>query len=562
MAQQKQKARPSKATKRNAFLARMKKGREAAAKRRAGSCTGNRAATRRVTSRRKKSPGRSRKNVTRLAKNTPARSRNAIRQVGTDRSGRPVYAATVTTKGVKQTLVHGNKKALERLVKNPAGRTSTSSDVRSPTRTATSTEALTSGNSTVTVTGGAGRGATTRVDIHATPKAGRAAVGQVPRGTANPLRFKSEADYRSWASRAGKPKAKKRTAKKSGGAFGRKRGVKKFKRVGLFGGSGLFGLGRSVRRISRNGDRKANAIYSSQRYPAKKSQRISHSRIKVTRANPGYQAWLWDTKNKFWRGPFSTNARSQAEAKKKIQAQYGHSGKATVKKNPSARSRNALYSNQRYPMKKSQRISSSRIKVTRANPSYQVWLWDAANRFWRGPYTTSATSQAEAKAKIQRQYGHSGRATVKKNPQRRRNETPQGVQAIHKTFLGRPSHKAFLVAAPKGTPADVAVLGGLVELKTQTETFGFAPGEAHLGADPDGRMFVLGNVRAEPHHDFGELIELSYTARKAQIDDKFIEYFHKFREDGGIPPKLTTDAEGAFHILGGSYTIEAAGITR
>lgn len=140
----------------------------------------------------------------------------------------------------------------------------------------------------------------------------------MPRGTANPLRFKSEADYRSWASRAGKPKAKKRTAKKSGGAFGRKRGVKKFKRVGLFGGSGLFGLGRSVRRISRNGDRKANAIYSSQRYPAKKSQRISHSRIKVTRANPGYQAWLWDTKNKFWRGPFSTNARSQAEAKRRF----------------------------------------------------------------------------------------------------------------------------------------------------------------------------------------------------------------------------------------------------
>jgi len=158
--------------------------------------------------------------------------------------------------------------------------------------------------------------------------------------------------------------------------------------------------------------------------------------------------------------------------------------------------------------------------------------------------------------------GVSAVARSRRNTTRRRNETPQGIQAIHEKFLGRPSRKSFTIVAPKGTPADVAVLGGLVELKSQTETFGFAPGEAHLGADPNGRMFVLGNVRAEPHHDFGELVELSYTARKAHLDDKLIEYFHRFREDGGIPPKLTTDAEGAFHILGGSYTIERAGITR
>jgi hypothetical protein len=165
-------------------------------------------------------------------------------------------------------------------VKSP---TRTSSDVRSPTRTATSTEAQTSGN--VTVTGGAGRGATTRVDIHtAAPRGTKAQVGKKKKnpvirstkaacsncaskkvlvnvkGTScascgmrrNPIRF-TEAEARHYA-----PKIRGLSSLSSAprllSTARRKKAPskKKFKRAGVFGGSGFLGMGRSTQRLSRN----------------------------------------------------------------------------------------------------------------------------------------------------------------------------------------------------------------------------------------------------------------------------------------------------------------------
>jgi hypothetical protein len=165
-------------------------------------------------------------------------------------------------------------------VKSP---TRTSSDVRSPTRTATSTEAQTSGN--VTVTGGAGRGATTRVDIHtAAPRGTKAQVGKKKKnpvirstkaacsnckshkvlvnvkGTScascgvrrNPIRF-TEAEARHYA-----PKIRGLSSLSSAprllSTARRKKAPskKRFKKAGVFGGSGFLGLGRSRQKVRVN----------------------------------------------------------------------------------------------------------------------------------------------------------------------------------------------------------------------------------------------------------------------------------------------------------------------
>lgn len=144
---------------------------------------------------------------------------------------------------------------------------------------------------------------------------------------------------------------------------------------------------------------------------------------------------------------------------------------------------------------------------------------------------------------------------------RRRNQAPAGVEAIHRAFLGRPTDAVSTMPAPDGTPRDVAVLGELVQLKSETETFDFSPGEAQLAANPRGDLFVLGDCSVESNTDFGRLHELSYVAEKEHLEGKEVEYYHKFGEEGGRPPKLRTDREGMFHIVGGSYSIQPEGIT-
>jgi hypothetical protein len=144
---------------------------------------------------------------------------------------------------------------------------------------------------------------------------------------------------------------------------------------------------------------------------------------------------------------------------------------------------------------------------------------------------------------------------------RRRNQAPAGIEAIHQSFLGRPTDAVETMAAPDGTPRDVAVLGELVQLKSETETFDFEPGEAQLAANARGSLFVLGDCSVEKNTDFGKLCELSYVAEKDHLEGNEVEYYHQFGEEGGRPPKLHTDKEGMFHIVGGSYSIQPEGIT-
>lgn len=160
---------------------------------------------------------------------------------------------------------------------------------------------------------------------------------------------------------------------------------------------------------------------------------------------------------------------------------------------------------------------------------------------------------------------------------RKRNGAPAGIEQMHEKFLGRPTHKTDRLLAPSGTPADVAVLGELTKLKTDDEEFIFDKGEAFMGADAKGNLYVLGDVLVEKNANFGKIEEICYLAKKDHLNPahirgsrrrkarrnpgQLIEYYHYFGEEGGTLPKLKSDSDGALHIAGGSYTIEAEGIT-
>lgn len=157
---------------------------------------------------------------------------------------------------------------------------------------------------------------------------------------------------------------------------------------------------------------------------------------------------------------------------------------------------------------------------------------------------------------------------------RRRNSgTPEDIKQMHEMFLGRPTESTFEITAPAGTPKDVAVLGSLVCLKTEEEEFDFDKGEAYLGADGRGNLYVLGDTTpVETNTNFGEIEEIRYEARKDHLNpfrwrrrktrrnSSNVEYFHYFGEEDGVMPKLKSDGDGLLHISGGNYTVEAEGI--
>jgi hypothetical protein len=150
---------------------------------------------------------------------------------------------------------------------------------------------------------------------------------------------------------------------------------------------------------------------------------------------------------------------------------------------------------------------------------------------------------------------------------------PADIAAMHETFLGRPTKGHFEITAPQGTPKDVAVLGSLVCLKTEDEDFEFDKGEAYLGADGRGNLYVLGDTApVETNTNFGHIEEIRYEAkkdhlnpfhwrrRKSRRNSSNVEYFHYFGEEDGVMPKLKSDGDGLLHISGGNYTVEAEGI--
>lgn len=165
------------------------------------------------------------------------------------------------------------------------------------------------------------------------------------------------------------------------------------------------------------------------------------------------------------------------------------------------------------------------------------------------------------------QPGAKAPAKRKSNPPRRRNS----AEDVHKMFLGREVEFEYEVEAPKNTPTDLAKLGVLTRLviidkddpRTLIElTFDdVAQMAPDLCADGRGNLHVVGGTyRIEPKGVWGEIEKIGYLAAKDHLDGKEYEWIHTFGEEGGTRPRFKADDEGFIHIVGGDYTLEAAGI--
>lgn len=139
------------------------------------------------------------------------------------------------------------------------------------------------------------------------------------------------------------------------------------------------------------------------------------------------------------------------------------------------------------------------------------------------------------------------------------------VKAIYQKFTGRPSRRSRNVAAPAGTPRDLAQLGRLRTLKTiDGRTWRF-PGDRapFLAADSRGKLHIVGGqYRANPAgEDCGEIDLIEYQTRKPHLGHhKETIYYHKLGEDTGERPTLQITPEGELVIHGGAYRIESDGI--
>lgn len=152
------------------------------------------------------------------------------------------------------------------------------------------------------------------------------------------------------------------------------------------------------------------------------------------------------------------------------------------------------------------------------------------------------------------------RKTIKVNSKRKRNPSPAQVFS---EFRGKDVSRKTKAKAAKGTPAVLAKLGQLRELRLRDKTLSFG-GNASLAADGRKKLHVVGVQMNRPNPpgevEYGEIISVTYRADKPHIESGTFDYVHKFGEDGGRRPKLVVDEEGFPLIEGGSYKIDSDGI--
>jgi len=168
----------------------------------------------------------------------------------------------------------------------------------------------------------------------------------------------------------------------------------------------------------------------------------------------------------------------------------------------------------------------------KANQLFQAYLWG----YWNGKGFTDTRSNPDL-----------------------------SVKTIYEKFNGRPSRRSRNVAAPAGTPRDLAQLGRLRTIKTVDGRTWRFPGDRapFLAADSRGKLHIVGGqYRANPAgEDCGEIDLIEYQTRKPHLGhDRETIYYHKLGEDTGERPTLEITPAGELVIHGGAYRIEAEGI--
>jgi hypothetical protein len=139
------------------------------------------------------------------------------------------------------------------------------------------------------------------------------------------------------------------------------------------------------------------------------------------------------------------------------------------------------------------------------------------------------------------------------------------VKAIYQKFNGRPSRRSRNVAAPAGTPRDLAQLGRLRTIKTVDGRTWRFPGDRapFLAADSRGKLHIVGGqYRANPAgEDCGEIDLVEYQTSKPHLGhDNETIYYHHMGEETGERPTLEITPAGELVIHGGAYRIEPEGL--
>jgi hypothetical protein len=136
------------------------------------------------------------------------------------------------------------------------------------------------------------------------------------------------------------------------------------------------------------------------------------------------------------------------------------------------------------------------------------------------------------------------------------------LMQVYREFLGRDPDDVVHISGPNEAPDEVAAVGLVTEIETESETIEFDVQDGVvLALDTRKNIWLLGDARIdEPNADLGEIVSITYLAQKDHIDGQVIEYVHEFGEDGGERPRLVSDAEGWLLIEGGDYYVTAAGI--
>lgn len=146
---------------------------------------------------------------------------------------------------------------------------------------------------------------------------------------------------------------------------------------------------------------------------------------------------------------------------------------------------------------------------------------------------------------------------------RRKNASAKQIREKFAGSAGRGRDLYF----PKGTPpGQLAKLGRLVSITTESGTIKPIAGSAWLCADTRGKLH-LGSTSGAPLFDgparnFGKVSKLEYEEKKPHLGygKNPIIWFHHVGEESGRKPTLHADGSGGLVFKGGAYRITARGI--
>lgn len=187
--------------------------------------------------------------------------------------------------------------------------------------------------------------------------------------------------------------------------------------------------------------------------------------------------------------------------------------------------------------------------------------------------TRKASATARQRAETKRRKATTTRLATRslqrsvplKRKRKNSNGASPAVKKLREKFTGQKSRKTAQVFAPAGTPSNVAKLGKLALIETETARIK-PTGTVYLCADAKGKLHLCGSTDAPlysgPRYNFGQVLKVEYETAKPHLypGQGTILFYHRMGEEGGKRPTLIGDGKGGLKFRGGSYKIRREGI--